>query len=470
MTTRYDLAIIGGGPAGYAAALSGAASGLNVCIVEKRDLGGVCLHRGCIPTKQLLETASVFRTVKHAARFGVRIDGDTDVEVDWGAALDRKASTVESLHKGLASLLKKQGVVCINGTGRLGADDRVEVLVDNRVEEVLEAGARIVAPGSRPKSIPGLDIDGNRVITSNEALELPHVPERIAIVGGGAIGVEFASMFSTLGSEVALIEAMPSILPGADVEIANYLGRMLKRSGVKVHEGVSRVAVDKRTDSVVVGFEPGSGEPLQIEVDYALVATGRRPATEEIGADASGMALDERGFIEVDADGRSTTAPGVFGAGDAINTPALAHVAFAEGARIAGLVAGQSPPAIDYSKVPWCIYSHPEVAFAGMSEEAAREEFGNALTVARHRFGGLGRALILGEPEGMVKVLAVDGGPIVGVHIVGPWASELLSPGYLAANLALTPEQVAPFVQPHPSLSEAFGEAVRTLAGQPLHG
>lgn len=470
MSSRYDLVIIGGGPAGYAAALSAVGRGLKVCIVEKSRVGGVCLHRGCIPTKQLLEAASVLRTVRRASEFGVVVEGGGDASVDWAAALTRKVSTVDSLHKGLLSLLKKQGVELVEGTGRLAGESSVEVLVDNRVEQVLEAGSILLATGSRPKSIPGLETDGERLITSNEALELTDVPDRIAIVGAGAIGVEFASLFSGLGSEVSLIEVMPSILPGADSEISTYLSRMLRRSKVGVNTAVTGLRTEPSGASTLVIFEDQSGEEHQIEVDRVLMATGRRPSGDDLAQGATGLAVDSRGYVEVDPVTLATNLKGVFAAGDVIDTPALAHVAFAEGARLASLLAGESPEPIDYAKVPWCIYSHPEVAFAGMTEDSARDAYGEDLIVARHRFGGLGRALILGDPEGMVKVLAVKGGPIVGVHIVGAWASELLSPGYLAANLGLSPEVIAPLVQPHPSLSEAFGEAVRALTGNALHG
>lgn len=470
MSSRYDLVVVGGGPAGYAAALASVGKGLSVCIIEKDRVGGVCLHRGCIPTKQLLETASVLRTVMRAPKFGVIPAGGGDARVDWGKALARKVSTVELLDKGLLSILKNRGVEIVQGTGRLAARRIVEVLVDNRVEQKFEAGSVLLATGSRPNLISGLEADGEKVITSNEALELRTIPERIAIIGAGAIGVEFASLFSGLGSEVSLIEAMPAILPGADGEISTYLSRMLKRSGVGICTSVTGLAVDSSGANTHISFEDSSGKTRQIEVERVLVATGRKPSGDDLAATTPGLGVDSRGYVEADPVTLATNLEGVYAAGDVIDTPALAHVAFAEGTRLAAHLAGESPNPIDYAKVPWCIYSHPEVAFAGMAEDSARQAYGDNLVVARYRFGGLGRALILGEPEGMVKVLSVEGGPIVGVHIIGARASELLSPGYLATNLGLTPEVIAPLVQPHPSLSEAFGEAVRVLAGNALHG
>lgn len=474
MTKLYDLAIIGGGPAGYAAALTGSISGLKVALIEMSRVGGVCLHKGCIPTKQLLEVASVYRRVKMADSFGIEIDTESGLILNWKRAVSRKDEVVSVLEKGLTSALKKRGVEVIDAVGRVVAPGCIEFLREGQSEGVLESRAIFIATGSRPKSVPGLDVDGERVITSNEALSAVTIPEKIAIVGAGAIGVEFASMFGSLGSEVTLLEAMPEILPGADHEIANYLARILKKSGIAIYTGIrdiSRLSTGGRTSgSTVIRFLDSEGQQQDLEVDQVLVATGRRPASEGLSVDPLEIACDESGYVKVDMENLETSLPNVYAGGDVINTPALAHVGFAEGIRVVDGITGKRSVLIDYSKVPWCIYSHPEVAFVGMTENVAREVYGKSLRIARHRFGGLGRALILGQPEGMIKVLSLENGPLVGVHIVGPMASELLSPGYLGVNLGLTADQLSSLVQPHPTLSEAFGEAVRTLADSPLHG
>lgn len=472
MGGRFDVAIVGGGPGGYAAALYGASAGLKICIIERSKIGGTCLHRGCIPTKQLLETATVLRTVRRASEFGVAGVPDDAPHPDWAGALDRQSSTVGTLYKGLEGLLKKKKVEMIEGTGRLTSDGAVLADLDSGQTESIDASATIIATGSKPKTIPGFEIDGTRVITSDEALALPAIPQSIAIVGAGAIGVEFASLFADLGSQVTMVEALPSALPGADSEIALVLERSLKRRGVVVSTG-SRVTgqspIDGDGTRSAFEYDDSAGEHVSIEVERILVAVGRTPVVDE-SIKASGVPLDERGYIEVDSD-MSTALANTYAVGDVVGTPALAHVAFEEGMVAIRAVLGEDPRPVDYAKVPWCIYSHPEVAFAGMGEAAAIEKFGGErVAVSKHRFGAVGRALIIGETEGMVKVVAERDGAILGVHIVGPLASELLSSGYLATNWEATPSDVAAFTQPHPTLSEAFGEAVQALTGRALHG
>lgn len=471
----YDVAIIGGGPGGYAAALYGASAGLAIALIESEKIGGTCLHRGCIPTKQLLETANVLRTVRSAADFGVIASGQTESGVDWGVASERKTSTVDSLFKGLTGLLKKRKVDLIDGRGRLGPGGRVAVTTGAGEEVAVEARAVIVATGSRPRSIPGFEFDGKRIISSDEALTLESVPRRIAIVGAGAIGMEFASLFADLGVEVTVLEALPRILPGVDDDIAAVLDRSLKRRGVTIEIGA---AVDSHTPAPtgntasLLTYRTSSGEMARIEVDRILLAVGREPVTDSAGLAEVGLNLDRKGYIEIDPLTMSTSLPATYAVGDVVDTPALAHIAFAEGMVAIRSILGEAPNPVEYSRVPWCIYSHPEISFAGMTQAAATEQLGGAeqVAVSKHRFGGVGRALIMGETEGMVKVVAEKGGRILGVHIVGPLASELLAPGYLSTNWEALPGEVAAFIEPHPSLSEAFGEAVQALTGRSLHG
>ena len=462
MADKFDVVVVGGGPAGYASALYGAAAGLNIAMVEKDKVGGTCLHRGCIPAKELLETAAVHRTVSHAAEFGITAG---EPSLDLGTAMDRKQKVVDGLHKGLGSLLKGRKVTVIDGFGKLGAE-RI-VTVDDGIE--LTGDHVILAPGSAPRTIPGFDIDGELVLTSDQVFDIRELPARTAVIGGGAIGCEFASMFSDLGSQVTVLEALDEIMPGIDRDVVAVVRKSFKRRGIDVRTGVK-----------VEGHEPnGGGTTVQVsdgepvEVDKVIVSVGRRPLTDELLADGSGVKLDERGFVEVD-EWCATSAPGVWAAGDVITTPGLAHVGFAEAILVIKQILGEDTVPLDADRVPWCVYCHPEVAFAGLTEEAAKEA-GFDVMVSKHQFRGNGRAMIVGDTEGLVKVVAEkDGngkaGRILGVHMVGPWVTEQLGQGYLAVNWEATVEETAHFIQPHPTLSELFGETVMALTGRGLHG
>ncbi len=459
----FDVVIIGGGPAGYAAALHGGLAGLRIAVVEKDKVGGTCLHRGCIPAKELLETAAVYRTVVGAKEFGIVADPPG---VDLAQSQARKQKVVDQLWKGLQGLMKKRKVVTFAGTGRLGPDHLVTV--DDGTE--LRGKWVIIASGSVPRTIPGFEVDGRLVVTSDEVLDLEHLPASAVVIGGGAIGCEFASMLSDLGSQVTILEGLPKILPGCDKDVAEVVVRSFRQRGIDIRTGVTvtghRPAADGRTTTV----QFGQGE--EIGVETVVVSVGRRPLTEDLGLEGTGVRVDSRGFIEVD-DHLRTGEPGVFACGDVVATPQLAHVGFAEGMRAIDQVLGEEIVPVDYSKVPWCIYCHPEVAFAGLSEEAAREA-GYEVVTKKDPYGGNGRALIVGEPEGLVKVICEkthDGraGRILGVHMVGPWVTEQLGQAYLSVNWEATPDEVAPFVQPHPTLSETFGETILALTGRGLH-
>jgi len=462
---EFDVVIIGGGPGGYGAALYGAAAGLSVAMVERDKVGGTCLHRGCIPAKELLETAHVFRTVAGAKEFGVQAD---QPGLDFGSAIDRKQKVVDGLWKGLQGLLKGRKVTTFNGTGTLGAGHVVKVEGDGETTE-LHGKHVILASGSVPRTIPGFDVDGKIVLTSDEVFEMEKLPTKAVVIGGGAIGCEFASMLSDLGTEVTVLEALPQILPGVDKDVVQVVLRSFKKRGIDVKTGVK-----------VTGHEPGNGgttvqygEGESLAVDVVVVSVGRRPLSESLGLDGTGVKISDRGFVDVDELCR-TGEDGVFAIGDVIATPGLAHVGFAEAILVIKQIVGEPAVPVDYGKVPWCIYCQPEVAFAGMSEEAAKEAGLEVLT-SKHQFRGNSRALIVGEAEGLVKVIAeklADGkaGRILGVHMAGPWVTEQLGQGYLAVNWEATPDEVAHFVQPHPTLSELFGETVMALTGRGLHG
>jgi dihydrolipoamide dehydrogenase len=470
---HYDIVVIGGGPAGYASALYGASAGLRIAMIEKAKVGGTCLHVGCIPAKELLETAHVFRTVAAAKEFGVETSAPT---VDLSVTQDRKQKVIDGLFNGLSGLLKGRKVTVLEGTGSLGAGRAVTVKGSDGSTTELTGDAVFLASGSVPRTIPGFDVDGKLVMTSDEFLSLAELPGRAAVIGGGAIGCEFASYLADLGSQVTILEALPKILPGCDEDVTKVVERAFKKRGIEVRTGVR-----------VTGHQPGDhGTAIQIEgadpleVDLVVVSVGRRPASDTLGLEGTAVQVDERGFVVTDELGH-TGEPGVWALGDLVAMPhltaphpQLAHVGFIEGITAVQDVLGEDPPAVDHSKVPWCIYCQPEVAFAGMSEAAAKDA-GHEVAVSKHRYAGNGRAMILGETDGLVKVIAEkrpDGtsGTILGVHMVGPWVTEQLGQGYLAVNWEATVDDVARFIQPHPTLSELFGETVLSLTGRSLHG
>lgn len=463
---HYDLVVVGGGPAGYAAALYGAGAGLNVALIERHKLGGTCLNVGCIPAKELLETAAVFRTISHAEQFG--ITASTPV-VDFSVSQQRKQSIIDKLVGGIGSLLKGRKVTVYEGNGQLLPGRAVQVRGGASGDVDLTADNVLLATGSTPRTLPGFEIDGSIVMTSDEVLSLQSIPQSAAIIGGGAIGCEFASLFSDLGTDITLIEYLPRLVAGADADCSKVLERSFTKRGMTIKTGLGVTGHEPQPGG---GTRVAFGEGEHVDVDIVIMSIGRAPVTHGLGLAATGVQVDDRGFITVDDELR-TAEPGVFAAGDVIDSAQLAHVGFAEGMRVIKRILGEPCAPVDYTNVPWCIYSHPEIAFAGLTEEQAKEA-GYDVVVDKHRFAGNGRAMIVGETEGLVKVVAEKnaaghGGRILGVHMVGPWVTEQLGQGYLAINWEATVDEVAEFIQPHPTMSETFGETVLALTGRSLH-
>jgi dihydrolipoamide dehydrogenase len=462
---QFDLVVVGGGPGGYASALYGAAAGLKVAMVEKDKVGGTCLHRGCIPAKEFLETATVYRHVAGAKEFGIEAGQPM---VDFAVSQARKQKVVEGLWKGLVGLVKSRKITTYAGVGSLGAGHAVTVQGGDGATTQLTGTHVVLASGSVPRTIPGFDV-GGRIMTSDEVLMLDHVPNSVVVIGGGAIGCEFASTFADLGAKVTILEFLPKILPGCDADVTNVVVRSFSKRGIAIRTGAKVVGhepTDTGTRVLVEGGEP-------VDTDIVIVSVGRRPFADQLGLVGTSVKVDPRGFVEIDELCR-TGEPGVFALGDLVNTPQLAHVGFAEAIMVIKEILGEHPMPVMYDRVPWAIYCHPEVAFAGHSEESAKEA-GYDVVTSKHQWRGNSRALIIGETDGLVKVIAEKqadgtGGRILGVHMVGPWVTEQLGQGYLAVNWDATVAEVAEFLQPHPSLSENFGETVLSLTGRSLHG
>ena len=467
-STTLDLVIIGGGPGGYGAALYAASAGLSVALVEKDTVGGTCLNRGCIPAKAMLESAAVLRKTLDAEQFGVVCGSPT---IDFSKVQDRKQRLVSGIVTGLSNLLtNKKNLSLFTGTGTLLRAGVVSVRASDGSLLEVESAAVVLAPGSAPHSIPGFEPSAaGPVYTSDEALDFRSIPDRIAIIGGGVVGVEFASLFADVGAEVTILESQDAILPSVDREISDIVARALKRR-----------RVDARTATHVTGHSPraSGGTTIHLdghadlEVDAVIVCVGRRPATRNVANTDSGVTIDKGEFIEVDALCR-TAASGVYAVGDAIDTPQLAHVAYAEAVVAVKGILGEEPLPIDYANVPLAIYSHPEVASVGYTEDAAIA-LGYDVLVARQSFRTASRAQIVGETEGAVKVIArkqPDGtaGEVLGVHMCGPWVTEQLSGAYLALNWQATVDEIANLVQPHPTFTELFGETVLSLTGRHLN-
>ncbi len=462
MADQFDLVVLGGGPGGYAAALYAASAGVSVAIVEELALGGTCLNRGCIPAKELLQTAEVLRTLRGASEFGI---STSEPVLDLSVSQARKQSVVDRLVGGVTTLLSGRDVTIVEDRGVMIAAGTPTVRCSEGRE--ITGTNVIVATGSAPRSIPGLDFDGDRVLSSDHVLDITEVPPRVAVIGGGAIGCEFASFLADVGSDVTILEALPQILTGVDRQVTQTVQRAFKKRGITIHTDIEVTGLDHSAADLGVSYRGSTGDE-RVLVDQVVESVGRRPSSEEIGLAEIGVAVDDRGYITVDPQMR-TTVDGIWAVGDVVATPQLAHVAFAEAIVAVKAMLGEDPLPVDYDRVPWGIYCHPEVAFCGLTEEEATER-GLDIETSVHRFGGNGRALIIGEPDGVMKIVAEKDGPIVGVHIAGPWATELIAEGYLSVNWEATAADVGALIHAHPTLSELFGESALAMGGRSLHG
>ncbi len=454
----YDVAVLGAGTGGYSAALRAAQLGKRVALIERDDrLGGTCLLRGCIPTKALLQTAAVMDTVNRSETWGVKASG----EPDWPAAQAFKDKVVDKLVSGLTGLVKLRKIDVIQGTAKVVAG-RPALDVDGRI---VEANDVVLATGSSARLLPGMTI-GQRVMTSDQALGLDYVPKSAVVIGAGAVGLEFASFYRSMGAEVTLIEALPRLAPLEDEEISKELDRAYRRRKIKAFVGAKVQDVEEGGESVQVTYE-ANGSTEKVTADICLVAVGRGPVSDGVGYEEAGIELD-RGYVKVD--GRlQTTVPHVWAVGDLAATPyQLAHVSFAEGISVAERIAGLDPPEIDYTGVCRVTYCTPEVASVGLTEAQATER-GHEVEIEKLNMQAIGKANILAE-GGMIKLVAqAGGGPVLGVHMIGPHVTDLIAEGMLIVNWEAVPAEVAALIHPHPSLSEAVGEAHLALAGKSLH-
>jgi len=448
-----DLVVLGGGSGGYAAALRAAELGMSVVMVERDKVGGTCLHRGCIPTKALLHSAETVDVIKEAAQFGVN---GTFESVDMAAVNAYKDKVVEGLFKGLTGLVKSRHIEVVQGTGRLVSPTAVDV--DGRR---IEAKHVLLATGSVPRSIPGLDIDHTRVVTSDDALGFDHIPASVVILGAGAIGCEFASVWASFGAQVTVVEALPHLVPLEEESSSKLLERAFRKRGIKQELGARFEQVEHTDTGVRVHLEGGK----TVDADLLLVAIGRGPVSKDLGYDQVGLEM-ERGFIKVDAYCQTNIAT-ISAVGDLIPTLQLAHVGFAEGILVAERLAGLPVTPVDYDGVPRVTYSHPEVASVGLTSKIAQER-GYDVVEATYDLAGNGKARILGT-AGAVKVVAARDGAVLGVHMVGDRVGELIAEAQLITNWEALPSEVAQLIHPHPTMSEAVGEAHLALAGKPLH-
>ena len=460
---RYDLVVIGAGPGGYVAAIRAAQLGLSVAVVEKDQPGGVCLNWGCIPSKAILTSAEMYEDLKHGERYGIKVSG---LSFDYPQVIKRSRQVAGRLAKGVEYLLKKNKVPLLKGAGRLEAKNRVVIEASGQEAQQVEAERIVIATGSRERTLPGLEIDGKQVLTSYEALTEQAIPESIVIIGGGAIGVEFAYIYSTFGSRVTIVEMEKQLLPGVDSEIVQELERSFKRKGIEILTQTMFHSLEKYPGRVEVNLD-SAGTLKERTANKVLVAVGRAPISADLGLEEAGVGL-ERGYVQVNAQ-MQTANTAIYAIGDVNGPPLLAHAASEEGIASVEYMTGEREKGRDASRIPACIYCQPQVAVFGLSEEQAQAQ-GHEVKVGRFPFRALGKALAAGHDEGMVKLVVEKAyGEILGCHIIGRGATDLIAEVCLARTLEATTAELSETVHAHPTLSEAIMEAALDAEGRGIN-
>lgn len=461
---NYDVMILGGGPGGYVAAIRAGQLGLSAAVIEKEAVGGVCLHHGCIPSKAIIRNAEVLSLIQRSEEFGIKVE---NIRADFGQAIDRSQKVIQKLYQGVQHLMKKNKVDVYTGIGKLIAPNRIEVTGAGE-KKIVQGERTIIATGSRVRSLPNLKADGKRIITSDDALHLRELPESIVIVGGGAVAVEFAYIYSVYGVKVAIVEMAHALLPTEDREVSALLGRSFKKRGIEIITGAQVDSVKDQNGGFLISLHSEEGG-REIEAKLIFSAVGRSANVEGIGLETIGVELDEkRNLIQVD-ERMKTNIANVFALGDVTTRPALAHGAMAQGVSVVESIAGIERPPVDLLSIPSAVYCQPQVASVGLTEERARAE-GHSIKVAKFPLSANGKAIALGETEGFIKIVSDDRfGEILGASLIGAEATELIGEFVLAKTVEATALELKQAVHPHPTLSEAVMEAGGAVFGEAIH-